>query len=67
VLLISSHQAGTLEASTTARIGAPMVFGRLWEQTGCAAVIKPNFHSLTRKTHLDQCLKFLRHHTFRGL
>ncbi|HME20366.1 MAG TPA: hypothetical protein VKI44_03240, partial [Acetobacteraceae bacterium] len=21
-------------------IGAPMIFGRLWEQTGCAAVIK---------------------------
>src|SRR3954464_10270149 len=39
-LLISSHQAGTLEASTTARIGAPMIFGRLWEQTGCAAVIE---------------------------
>ena len=41
-LLISSLQAGTLEASTTARIGAPMIFGRLWEQTGCAAV----FHHL---------------------
>jgi Transposase DDE domain len=39
-LLISSLQAGTLESSTTARIGAPMIFGRLWEQTGCAAVIK---------------------------
>src|SRR5271166_3125765 len=39
-LLISSLQAGTLEASTTARVGAPMIFDRLWEQTGCAAVIK---------------------------
>jgi hypothetical protein len=39
-LLISSLQAGTLDASTTARIGAPMIFGRLWEQTGCAAVIE---------------------------
>jgi hypothetical protein len=39
-LLISSLQAGTLEASATARIGAPMIFGRLWEQTGCAAVIE---------------------------
>src|SRR5271166_2070970 len=39
-LLISSLQAGTLEASATARIGAPMVFDRLWEQTGCAAVIE---------------------------
>jgi hypothetical protein len=39
-LLISSQQAGTLEASETMRIGAPMIFGRLWEQTGCAAVIQ---------------------------
>jgi len=39
-LLISSLQAGTLDASTTARIGAPMIFGRLWQQTGCAAVIE---------------------------
>src|SRR3954467_12612507 len=39
-LLMSSHQAGTLEASTTARIGAPMIFGRLWEQTGCASGIE---------------------------
>ena len=38
-LLISSLQAGTLDASTTARIGAPMIFDRLWQQTGCAAVI----------------------------
>jgi Transposase DDE domain len=39
-LLISSLQAGTLDASTTARIGAPMIFDRLWQQTGCAAVIE---------------------------
>jgi Transposase DDE domain len=39
-LLISSLQAGTLDASTTARIGAPMIFERLWQQTGCAAVIE---------------------------
>jgi hypothetical protein len=39
-LLISSQQTGTLEASATARIGAPMIFGRLWEQSGCAAVIE---------------------------
>src|SRR3954451_23827274 len=39
-LLISSQQAGTLEAAETMRIGAPMIFGRLWEQTGCAAVIQ---------------------------
>ena len=39
-LLISSLQAGTLETSETARIGAPLIFGRLWQQTGCAAVIE---------------------------
>jgi hypothetical protein len=39
-LLISSLQAGTLDAATIARIGAPMTFGRPWEQTGCAAVIE---------------------------
>jgi hypothetical protein len=31
---------GTLDAVSTRRIGAPLVFGRLWEQTGCRAVIE---------------------------
>jgi len=39
-LLISSLQAGTLEASAALRIGAPMIFGRLWEQTGCRQVVE---------------------------
>ena len=39
-VLISSLQDGTLETSATARIGAPLIFGRLWEKTGCAAVIQ---------------------------
>ena len=39
-MLLSSLQAGTLEASTSVRIGAPMIFGRLWEQTGCRKVIE---------------------------
>jgi hypothetical protein len=39
-MLISSLQAGTLQASATMRIGAPMVFDRLWEQTGCRQVIE---------------------------
>jgi hypothetical protein len=30
-LLLSSLQAGSLEASTTRRIGAALIFGRLWE------------------------------------
>ena len=38
-LLISSLQAGTLEAETARRIGMPMVFGRLWEQSGCRKTI----------------------------
>jgi hypothetical protein len=39
-LLISSRQAGTLEAETARRIGLPMIFGRLWEQTGCRKLIE---------------------------
>jgi hypothetical protein len=39
-LLISSLRAGTLQASTAVRIGAPMVFDRLWEQTGCRQVVE---------------------------
>jgi len=39
-LLISSLQAGTLETGASLRIGAPMIFGRLWEQTGCCRVIE---------------------------
>jgi hypothetical protein len=39
-LLISGLQAGTLETGAAQRIGAPMIFGRLWEQTGCRKVIE---------------------------
>jgi hypothetical protein len=39
-MLLSSLRAGTLQAATARRIGAPLVFGRLWEQTGCRAVIE---------------------------
>ena len=39
-LLISSLQAGTFETGASLRIGAPMIFGRLWEQTGCHKVIE---------------------------
>src|ERR1700687_3920430 len=39
-LLISSLQPGALETSAAVRIGAPMIFGRLWEQTGCRTVIE---------------------------
>jgi len=39
-MVISSLQAGTLESSASVRIGAAMVFGRLWEQTGCHKVVE---------------------------
>src|ERR1700722_14648932 len=39
-LLISSLQAGTLETGESLRIRAPLMFGRLWEQTGGRAVIE---------------------------
>ena len=39
-MLVSSLRQGTLDAVSTRRIGAPLVFGRLWEQTGCRAVIE---------------------------
>jgi hypothetical protein len=32
--------AGGTFASSALRIGAPMIFGRLWEQTGCRKVIE---------------------------
>jgi len=34
-ILVSSLREGTLDAVSTQRIGAPLVFGRLWEETGC--------------------------------
>jgi len=39
-LLVSSLRQGTLDAVGTRRIGGPLVFGRLWEETGCRAVIE---------------------------
>ena len=39
-MLVSSLRQGTLDAVSTRRIGAPLVFGRLWERTGCRAVIE---------------------------
>src|SRR6476620_8090149 len=39
-LLLSSLQTGTLEDSACLRIGAAMIFGRLWEQTGCRKEIE---------------------------
>jgi len=39
-MLLSSHPAGALDSSTSLRIGAPMLFGRLWEQSGCRRAIE---------------------------
>jgi Transposase DDE domain len=39
-MLLSSHAAGALDSCTSLRIGAPMLFGRLWEQSGCRRAIE---------------------------
>jgi transposase len=39
-VLISSLRAGTLDAVATRRIGAPLVFARLWEETGGRKLIE---------------------------
>ena len=38
-MLVSSLRAGTLDTGVTQRIGAPLVFARLWEETGCRQLI----------------------------
>ena len=40
VLLLSAHAKGQLPVIKTSHIGPALVFGRLWEQTGCQRVIK---------------------------
>jgi len=40
VLLLSAHQNGELPVVNTQRIGAALIFGRLWRETGCQAVIE---------------------------
>src|SRR5919202_3065594 len=39
-VVLSELAAGNPEGLACRRIGAPLLFGRLWERTGCAAVIK---------------------------
>jgi hypothetical protein len=39
-MLVSSLREGTLDAVASLRIGGPLVFGRLWEETGCRAVVE---------------------------
>jgi hypothetical protein len=46
-MLVSSLRDGTLDAASTRRIGAPLVFGRLWEESGCRAEVE-HLESRTR-------------------
>ncbi|MBS1202610.1 MAG: putative transposase for insertion sequence element, partial [Chromatiaceae bacterium] len=39
IAVISAHRQGELPVVTTRRIGAVRVFERLWEETGCRAVV----------------------------
>jgi len=39
VLLLTAHRNGQAPAITTRRIGPALIFERLWQQTGCQAVI----------------------------
>ena len=39
-LVLSQIEAGNPERLACKRIGAPLLFGRLWEETGCRAVIE---------------------------
>lgn len=38
-LLLTAHQNGQAPVVTTRRIGPPLIFERLWQQTGCRAVL----------------------------
>jgi hypothetical protein len=38
-IVLSQLEAGTLEDLRCKRIGAPLLFGRLWQDTGCRAAI----------------------------
>src|SRR3712207_8464817 len=39
-VVLSQLEAGNPERLACKRIGAPLLFGRLWEETGCRAVIE---------------------------
>src|SRR5437763_15470938 len=39
-VVLSQLETGNPERLACTRIGAPLVFGRLWEETGCRAVIE---------------------------
>ena len=39
-VVLSQIEAGNPEGLACKRIGAPLLFGRLWEETGCRAVVE---------------------------
>jgi hypothetical protein len=49
VMLLGAHQNGELPAVKTRRIGAALIFERLWRETGCQAAIA----SLLRERHYE--------------
>lgn len=48
-MLLGAHQNGQLPAVRTRRIGAALIFERLWRETGCQAAIA----SLLRERHYE--------------
>lgn len=40
LLILSEHKQGKLPAIRTRRWGAPLVFGKLWQETGCQDVLR---------------------------
>src|SRR5258705_10676679 len=40
LLLLTAQQRGELPAVRTLRLGAVLIFERLWQQSGCAAVLE---------------------------
>jgi transposase len=49
LLILSEHKQGKLPAIRTRRWGAPLVFEKLWQETGCQAVIR----ELLRGRHFE--------------
>jgi hypothetical protein len=49
VMRLWAHAKGAVPVVRTRRIGASLIFDRLWEQTGCRAVIE----SLLRERHFE--------------
>jgi hypothetical protein len=49
VLLLTAHRNGQVPVITTRRIGPCLIFERLWQQTGCQAILT----ELLRRRHYD--------------